>query len=311
MMQALQRRGRIWGWGRLWAAATCSIWLGAALSLAAEPVASPGALTIKFQNDNVVLQWSAPSSTGIKNYVLERSVDNAVWQTLSDSIITTQYVDTTAGFNVHYFYRLKAVNADGAASPYIAADINTAKFVSNVTTSAVTTVKSDDGKVVINIPAGATPSDASCHVSTTYNNSDQLATRGKKRLGDPAGLVCRDATGQDITQLDQPASAQVDLTGKSPDRYGQIQVWQFDSKTSAWHRITASYDGQHQRVSFQSKVPAEFVVLGVPSQSTPWLGLLWIIPLAAVIFAVAIWYALRRQQQNQYEEYLRRKYYEL
>jgi Tfp pilus assembly protein PilE len=59
-------------------------------------------------------------STGVVGYVIERSPDNASWLILENGYGDADYTDPSAGWDAGWYYRVKALDANGNASGYTA-----------------------------------------------------------------------------------------------------------------------------------------------------------------------------------------------
>lgn len=72
--------------------------------------ASPTLLTATPQPASVRLTWQAPEDTDLKHFVVLRSADGKNWNTLHNSVPSTEYVDNTAEAGVTYQYKVLAVD---------------------------------------------------------------------------------------------------------------------------------------------------------------------------------------------------------
>ena len=84
-----------------------------------EPPATPTGLTAAATNGQVVLTWDDPGDDTITGYRIQRrsrkgGINSGGWSKLVDTgSAATTYTDDTVIGNVHYRYRIKAINEHG------------------------------------------------------------------------------------------------------------------------------------------------------------------------------------------------------
>lgn len=268
----------------------------------------PTELTAQLNDVSVQLNWSASTdNVGVTHYKIERSLDQTTWTTSGDDITATQFSDTDTAFDVHYYYRVKAYDAAGNASPYATADVQTKAFSSNAT-SAETTITSDDGRATAIIPAGALSENADC--SMVFDEDSSKVPRGKQEvLAGPYTLVCKKQSGDSIDTYSSPVTFRLGLTAEQLKKYGNISVLQVDN--DKWSVVKPiKLDTKSRGLSFASNKPTQFVVLGT-AKVNYWPLILSIFLPLLIVGGGIFYFKFRQQKQAQYRDYIRRKYYNL
>jgi hypothetical protein len=267
--------------------------------------------TVSGNNAIVNLNWAAPAgAAGIKGYALDRSVDQANWASLATGITATSYSDTKADFGVHYFYRVKAVDQAGNSSPYATTDATTGSFNGTGggnSSSVPLTASSDDGVVTAEIPANAVPGQSDCTINAV--SASGIGSTNTPLVAGPYQLLCKTIDGQEVSQFSASVSITYSLKGKVPAGVGNIRAVTYNSGIGP--AVSGqSYDAPSGTLKFTMSSDNQTMVLADKSAgvSPDFVVALLLVVSVAVGLGVLI---ARQTQKSTYEEYLRRKYYNL
>jgi hypothetical protein len=271
-----------------------------------QPPTDPTSFLAEFKDQAVILSWTASTdnSLGLK-YQLERSLDQANWQVLSSEITDTTYADKTAAFNVHHFYRLKAIDVAGNSSGYVTVDLTTPDFAANITGSD-STVTSDDELVTAVIPQAAIDGEASCGIFKDSENRASL-TGSKPVLVGPYRLRCQLKSGDEIASFKVPVNLKIKLPADVRRDYTRFEVQHYDAGSEKWVKDKSTY--KNNELAFSLNQPGQFAGLGEKRKGIA--GIVATVLLLLGAGAGAFVYLLRRAQKQRYDEYIRRKYYNL
>ena len=269
------------------------------------PAIPTGFTTSVGSNAIVSLSWDAPTDpNSVSSYDLERSLDQNTWTTLSDSIVQTSFSDTSADFGVHYYYRLSAINPAGT-SGFAFTDIATPQFTSNVSADASSSYKSDDGLATASVPTGAIDGTADCSVAT--NTATVHPTGSQKIAAGPYQLVCKDPTGNTINAFNQPITWAINLKNKLK---GLTKPLAYSASIKGDLTLIKGSQVQQQIITFTSQSTDSVVVMANVAFSIPWNLVAVSMLVLGIIAGVAVLIA-RRQRKTGYNEYLRKKYYNI
>lgn len=72
--------------------------------------AAPANLTARAQSSSVRLTWEAPDDADLDHYAVLRSTDGQTWNTIHNSVRTTDFVDNTTERATTYYYKVRAVD---------------------------------------------------------------------------------------------------------------------------------------------------------------------------------------------------------
>ncbi|HSH31466.1 MAG TPA: hypothetical protein VK963_02245 [Candidatus Saccharimonadales bacterium] len=92
-------------------------------------------------------------------------------------------------------------------------------------------------------------------------------------------------------------------------KYEQFQVYRFDAE-AGWTPAEGEFNKQAKVYGLSLGKPAQIALLGVARKSYTGLVLSILVPLVLLVGGVFC-YRLRQMQRQQYNDYLRRKYYNL
>jgi hypothetical protein len=260
----------------------------------------------------VTLTWAAATDAGgVKAYRVDRSLDQAGWETLSSAIAELKYKDITSGFGLHYFYRLSAIDTAGNMSGWATTDVSTDNVGVSENGSTEATYTSQDKLAVVQLPAGLVAgSEISCQVN------DLTDVRGKK-VGDksqpvvlgPYELACKTVAGSVITDYKKQVTWTLDLKGQLKNLHSPV-AYMYGADGGPVEVKGVRYSDKDQTMVLQAPADAIVVVqASVPQGVSP--NFLVVFLVVAGIVAAIIVFALNRKKKLQYEEYLRSKYYEL
>lgn len=281
----------------------------------ATPDTSPPSIPDNFVaalNDQVVnLSWNASTdNVGVDHYELDRSLDQTVWTSLNSSVGGTTYTDTTAGYGTTYFYRVRALDAAGNASDYADAQITTGQFTANSQSDQDTIVNSDDNIVTVTIPAGAFTDAAQCSIVTDSDHADKLPLKKSALITGPYSLLCKKASGDNITSFNTAVNFSVALTADQMKRYKGFTYYSYDSGGDNWSKFKTTYNKKTKVYTFSTNTAVQFAVLGSIKKGLSVQVIILIIMFIFLIAGVA-YYLYQRAQKQSYQEYIRKKYYNL
>jgi hypothetical protein len=279
------------------------------------PPSTPGSFQATIADGNAVvnLVWDASTdSGGLKGYVLERSLDQLSWEKLSDNIVGTNFSDKTAGFGIHYYYRLSAVDESGNTSGFATADVNTANFTANAVGEDATTYTSDDSFATVSVPPGAVSTDADCGVSVTNIAGDTNRpgnSQGLTLVVGPYYLLCKTSSGMVFTDYAKPLTWVFNLKGKLKD-LKDPRGYTYAANGSGNLINGSKYDSVSDTVRVDSTSPNPIMVLAVAQVGVSINLVLGLILVVGIVIALAV-LILRKKQKSTYDDYLRDKYYNL
>ena len=256
-------------------------------------------------NIGITLTWNAASDpSGIAGYNLEHSTDRSNWTSVDTNITATTYDDQGTGFDTHYYYRLTATDNAGNTSNYALADASTGQFQSNASGGSGLTVTSDDKLAVAIIPNGALDNDSDCQLV-----DDQTAAKtSQSELAGPYKLLCKDSQGNEVDSFQKEISWTINLSHKEK-RYDHIAVALLDEEGNV-SDAGAKFNKKSDVMAFTAQASGPFVVLGTLKHGLPWGTIISII-LILLAAGGGIGYLIYRQRGKQdYDDYLRRKYYD-
>ena len=268
----------------------------------------PGSLAVELDPiDSVAtLTWVASEdASGIRNYVVERSRDNSNWEKLGEPG-ENEFQDKDAAFNARYYYRVKAVDNAGNSSGYATAETNTGEFLANAG-DGETSITSEDGLVEVIIVEGALSEKAVCTIKPEEEAKD-LPEKLKVVIG-PYTLTCKGEDGEEITDFNAALSMIVTVPEDRVKKFKDMGVYKLFEEV--WGKMEdAQWDKEAGKFVTPLFNSGSVVVLGTAKKGlSP--SLLAIIFLMLAGIGGAFVYFLRRAQKQNYNDYLRRKYYNL
>jgi hypothetical protein len=277
------------------------------------PPSAPTNLIASLNSDSttVILGWTASTDDhGVKGYLVERSTDQKQWSALTDpaNFADTTYTDTTTSFTTHYFYRVHAVDAAGNSSALATADITTKGFSANVRKGSESTVTSDDGAVVVTIPGDAATVDTSCSLISDTSNQTSLSSTKLLVAAGPYSLVCKDATGKSLDHYGADLTISVSTSQKGLSKLTNFKFYNFDPSLLSWVAMTTNTSSKNKVITTTTRNPVEFVILGT---TKPGLSINLILFVIFILIIIIVLLAIRgrKLKRHQYDEYIRRKYY--
>jgi hypothetical protein len=256
-------------------------------------------------NVGITLSWNAASDpSGISGYGLESSTDRTNWTSVDSGLKDTSFDDQSTSFNTHYYYRLTATDNAGNTSNYALADASTGGFESNASGGSGLTVTSDDKLAVVTLPSGALDDEADCQLV-----KDQTAAKTtQSELVGPYKLLCKDQQGNNVDSFQQDVSWTINLSHKEK-KYTKLSVALLDADGNATD-AKAKLNSKSDVLAFTASASGPFVVLGTLKKGLPWSTIISII-LVLLAAGGGIGFLIYRQRNKQnYDDYLRRKYYD-
>lgn len=272
---------------------------------------APGNFTATVSGSNAVVEltWEAPpSGSGDVSYELDRSLDQAHWTVLQSALPATNYEDNTVAFSVHYYYRISAGDT-GGVSPYATADVTTPAFTPNSGQGSNQTVTytSDDSVATVTMPSSAVNGDADCSVSKPTSN--QTVPSDHRLVVGPYSLVCKDSHGDTVSSFAAPLSWTLNVKGHLTGLVTP-QPYTLDPAGHTALIKSATYSPPAGAVTFTSNTTNGVLVLAAVAPSIPWNNLAVILVILGAVVGILV-LVLRKQQKQNYNEYLRNKYYDL
>jgi hypothetical protein len=256
------------------------------------------------QNDpgSIDLQWDASSdNVGVSAYIVERSTDQATWVKLSDSVTDVSYTDNDITFNTHYYYRVSAADAAGNVSAPASTDITTQAFTPNVKADSDATITSDDGVVVVNMPAGSVSVDAYCSIPADDNDKSSLP-KDLKVVAGTYMLSCKDAKANDISSFNKQLEFLVTVKNQGK----KLNLYFADG--GKWSDSKVKYSSATPSFKYNTDHPKPLVVLAA-KQTNGWLAILIGILLFLILLGGAFYFIRQRsKRQTEYDSYIRQQY---
>ena len=109
-----------------------------------EAPAPPANLTASAQANSIRLNWTASEEADLDHYVVLRSTDGQTWNTIHNSVRTTDFVDNTAEETTTYYYKVHAMDTSlnrSADSDVVSAAARDEKaLICHITTDSLTDV---------------------------------------------------------------------------------------------------------------------------------------------------------------------------
>lgn len=256
-------------------------------------------------NVGLGLSWEAASDpSGIAGYTLERSSDQTNWTQLATHYSDTSYDDHSTAFDTHYYYRLTATDNAGNTSDYAYADESTGGFEANADAGKTITITSGDQLAVANLPSGALREQADCQI---VNDSTPANTTQSEVVG-PYRLVCKGQDGATLGSFDQPVSWSINLSHQEK-KYTKLTVALLDAKGNA-SDAGAKFNAASDVMVFTAKAAGPFVVLGTIHHGLPWATIISIVFIVLLAIGLVFFLVYRQQNKQDYDDYIRRKYYD-
>jgi outer membrane biosynthesis protein TonB len=278
----------------------------------AGPPDPPSNFSAQISGDNslVHLTWTASSDKYSVNpqltYEIDRSLDQNSWNPIVAGISATALDDSTAAYSVHYYYRINASDQVGHTSDYATADATTPGFTSNVDANG-TTYGSDDGLASVSVPAGAIPADYNCSVAV--NTQVLRATSGHKIVAGPYALVCKDSNAQALTQLTGSITWTLKLKSKL-NGVGTPGLSTVEVNGGLTAIKSATFDKNAQTVSAKEDSFQPVASEAPINPGFPWSIFIAVLFIGGIVMAVIIMVAMRSRKLS-YQNYIRRKYYDV
>lgn len=258
-------------------------------------------------NMSVQLSWTASTDNiGVQAYQLERSLDNVNnWENLGNSIKETNFDDFSVSFGVHYYYRLKAVDAAGNASGYATTDIVSSGFEANAHPDSDATVTSEDGLASILIPSGALEKDAFCSVVVAQDILSPIP-KGYVMLGGPYEFTCRDESDT-VLILKKPPTLTGQINKQLVKGMGKVEYFG-QAEGDTWKNLKIT---KHNKKTLADTVELDshsvFTIMGKQKKTSMWLIIFEIFLVLAGLVVLArfvVNWLLKRRASKQYEETL-------
>lgn len=168
-------------------------------------------------------------------------------------------------------------------------------------------ISSEDSFVQATIGAGAVEEGSVCTLKPSRAHLEELPQSLEPVVG-PYALRCESDDGSLIDEFSAAAGLTFKLTQEHVQRYQNLTVYQYNQEK--WQAVgSANYDQALRRLSFAQFGSGEVVLLGQSGGISPSVIALVLLALGSIALVFVI--LLRRAQQQDYRDYLRRKYYNL
>jgi hypothetical protein len=243
----------------------------------------------------------------VSEYRLERSLDQQTWELVAGDLTALKYQDVTVAFDLHYFYRLQAIDTSNNASGFALADAITPGFVSNTSADADTTYTSDDQLVTVLVPSGAVSGAADCAI--VHDDTRKPAVNGRVVVAGLYLLMCKDSVGATVAEFSKPLVWTYQLKGKLKG-LNNPTPYLYESSSTGTVIQNAKFEADGDILSFETVMGNPTYVLAAKRAGIP----LDAVAIALLVLGVAggvTVLVLRRKQRTNYDEYLRSKYYNL
>jgi hypothetical protein len=285
---------------------------GADAGAVTQPVTAGPAAPTGFQasvaGDNAVvaLRWDLLSdSSAIVSYQVDRSLDQATWSPLAANITGNKYADTSANFGIHYYYRLRAVDAAGNSSDFAFSDVTTPDFTSNASSAAATVYHSQDGVAAVSMPSGAVDGEVDCSVA---GDSTQVqAKSGQRVVVGPYQLVCKDQSANAVSSFSQPLTWTFNLKGKLGGLRNPLP-YSADSSGNIKQLAGAKFTSSSSALSVSTPTSDSVLVQADVVPPPPWNLIAFVLLVLGILTGLAVFIVTRARRSN-YNDYLRQKYY--
>ena len=273
---------------------------------------TPGDFTASISGGNAVVEltWDASTdSNGVVGYQVERSLDQMNWTVLDSNVIATSYEDSTVSYSVHYYYRVEAVDTAGVDSDYATADVTTPDFsaTSGTAGGTPTTYTSDDNFASVTMPPGALSESADCSINSASTN--QVVPSGHKIILGPYSMVCKDANGNVIASFAQPLTWTFTIKNKLAGVTDPL-VYMSDASGKLTNAGKQTYNAKSGTIQIVSSTSNALLVLATTVAGVPWNAIALILLVLGLGLGIFV-FILKRQQKLNYNDYLRKKYYNL
>jgi len=291
---------------------------GWALAADTKPPSAPGNFqaTVADGSAKITLSWVASvDESGVKSYELDRSLDEQTWSTLSDTIAgtATTYDDASAGFGVHYYYRLMAVDLAGNASAWSTTDLETSSFQASAAGSSDNnTFVSADNVATVQVPKDAVADGKSfgCVISNSFSSTKQLGSSDQPLVVGPYLLSCKTIAGDPVVTLAKPVLWSFDLHGKLK-KLGNPQPYLADSDGNLMPVKSFRYDAKTETLKALTAETDPLVVTAQKPQGFFSVNLMIVFMVVAALVWGIILIMINRRKKNDREKYFRNKYYDL
>lgn len=269
---------------------------------------APTSLQLLSSSDNAVVElvWSAATAAGgVKGYKVERS-SGKEWTILAE-LTKLSYRDDKAAFGTYYYYRVQAIGTDGQVSGYATSETATPEFKANTDSGGAIIYTSEDQLVNVQLPLDAVADSADCTIHKEEAKTS-IGTKSHPVILGPYALICKDVSGSLITDLQKPLTWTYNLKGKLAG-YTQPEAAQLVDGANKLI-TTASFDTKSEVLRFTAAQTGTTLVLAAVKPMLP-IRLIVIVIAILVLVGGVVLLLLRRTQKQNYDDYLRSKYYNL
>ncbi len=271
---------------------------------------APGSFTALASSANALIELAwlpAADNVAVSKYQIERSLDQVTWQAIVTPDSPIAYQDTDVKFGLHYYYRIRAIDTSGNASAYAMADASVMSFTASADTD--TTYQSDDKLAAVTVRAGTFGETALCSLETQTAASGQGTKQHPVVVSGPYQLLCKNAGGDILDTLSKPLDWEVQFAGRMKGLSGPAVV-SYDMSGSAMELTDKATIDKSQTVRF-STMSAMIVAGAASRKSYAWIQFVVVAIVLMLAVAAVAAMIIRKSRLENYNGYLRSKYYEI
>jgi hypothetical protein len=230
---------------------------------------------------------------------VERSIDRATWQERGRPT-DTHFDDDSLTPDVRYYYQLTAVGAGDVVSEPVSADITLAGVLA---AHSDTIVASADDRVSVAIPSATLENGTVCQLA----NVSAFRAEGRQAVTDAYELTCKNGDGGVIAALTMPLRWQFNLKDQLKGLDKPVAGQMYEDKLQLHDGL---YDAKATRLT-ATFVPTGRVAVFASAPSRFWInfGLIGLGILG--LLAVLLFLPFQFNKKQNYQAYLRAKYYNL
>lgn len=269
--------------------------------------AAPVNFTAKAAADDiraVVLSWEAAPDSTAAVYRLDRSTDRQEWLPVAVSIQETAYRDEGLAPGVHYYYRLKALDAAENASELVFADASTGATLA-AQASSEHRFRSSDGLATATVRLGDLPEGAACVVEL----AEQSVSGDLILVAGSYALVCHGKDGAVLADRQPPVAWELQL-GDRMKGLTNPEVRNYIESGRGIVMAEAQYDKRAHTVTMTAPATAKLAVLAARPDLT-WVNYVVVGGLVLMALIIIAMVPMQMAHKRNYRDYLRSKYYNL
>ncbi len=252
----------------------------------------------------VGLSWHAGGDPqAITAYRVERSLDRTTWQEIA-RLNGTEFQDESVSAGVHYYYRVAALGLADQVSEMALADVETGSVLVEEVRADVIYI-SEDHLITVTVGPDVMPKGADCKIA----NSNPETPVGRVHIAGAYFLECRTTTGDMIPEVSGVATWRFDIQDQLKGYVDPVMV-SYGGDHSGELVSGVAYDAKAGTLTVQAPAMGRYAVLAA-EPSRAWIGWAVMGGFMLLIIAALAFIPLRTNRRQNYQEYLRSKYYNL